>query len=836
MRESVKAEVEVIKKHQWIMGMGNGYLTKWTELVNKYAEELNGIPIKRETGYTHHDFSHHCKDIYKIIENVFLCDVKIEEEEYFVLAVAVLLHDISMTKIHFDRLVHSQQSVEYIEREIEDGEGIWSKIDPQTIEAIKQVIRAHSDIKEKDKEGKEKVKIYTLRDTEMTMDGEAVTLHVRWLAGILRLADELDITVARKGVADNRYQELLDEDSDESYSKRCWRQLNYFESVKKDKTVIKLVLYTPYLKNHLNDDRANIVSEIKKIRGKICERLSEANEYAFNEDEEYMRYIKIIDVKVDDKGIGLSESELEEDLGKENESEEESLVYDDSSEDEVGIGFSLDEEEFIVDKEKGIDSRRGDKKDDNASESEREGQDKPLHLRENLGKGITEFVYANDLIDYGHYRLNRRLCAEKWIDVRAVLSDVNMSRKITKIISRDLKAYLEKKRIAVKDILLIGVSVNGNIIASRVAFLLGAAFTYIVPTKPGICGTDMEKEARIDRAKKIILFTGAISSYDTIARVIKDYCIETELLRIYTVFWREIEKKYQMLGSFEKIKKSIERKVIFLNNDFQCEVLESEKCIQKKYGNCIARNRKAYDEVYDWPLAVKDNNSNRIFINNMTGCDSACQYCYLQNIGIQQINKYSNEEVIAEFERLYDVTPQKCIISFGCYTECMRENNLSEMEQLIQYFADRGYYMQISTKKEIDHEWLRKMESYLCKESQLNIYVSMPTLSQANVIEPNAVCVNNRIKNFDFCSETGKIEMYMYIKPFLEDITIKDIEDYVKLQTKYKMKIIIGNRFRFDLKVGECVWVGKIEMYEKKFGSENRVYEAFDADGKSILS
>lgn len=823
MSDEVKEAVDVIKKYQWIKGMGDGYLSKWTELVNKYAEELNKMPVKKETGYTHHDFSHHCKDIYKIIENVFLSGIKIEEEESFALAVAVLLHDISMTKIHFDRLTHSQQSVEYIENEIENGVDIWSKIHPQTINVIKQVIRAHSDIKESKQDGMENIRNYTLRETELKADGETGKLHVRWLAGILRLADELDITVARKGVADNRYKELREDDPDENYSKLCWRQLNYFESITKQKTIVRLVLYSPYLKNHLNDDRANIVSEIKKIRAKICERLYEANEYAFNYDEEYMRLIKLTDVKIDDNGVGLSESELEEDLGKENTGEEETLVNDDPSEEEIGIGLSLDESESTVAEETEASFQNG---------NEEEGQNKPLYLRENLGKEITEFVYANDLIDYGHYRLNRRLCAEKWIDVRAVLSDVKMSRKITRIISRDLKAYLDKKKIDVKDILLVGVGVNGNIIASRVAFLLGTAFTYIVPAKPGMCGTDMEKETKIDQTKKIILFTGAISSYDTIARVTNDYFLKTELLRIYTVFWREMGNKCRMPEMLEKIKKSIESKVVFLNNDFPCEVLENEKCIQKKYGNCIARNSKAYEEVYDWPLAVKDDKSCRVFINNMIGCTSDCKYCYLKDIGIERVNVYSAEEVIAEFDRLYDVTPQKSIISFGCYSECMNESNLPEMEKLIRYFAARRYYMQISTKKEIDHNWLKKIEKLLLLKSQLGIYVSLPTLGQANDIEPKADCVNSRIKNFDYCSEKKKIEMYMYIKPFMDGITIKDIEKYILLQTKYRIKTIVGNRFRFDLQVGENIRVGKTEMYEKNSDQRAECMERLEKTGK----
>ncbi len=837
MNDSVMVQMRIIEKHQWIKSMGENYLNIWSNLVGKYAPKLEEIPVKKETGYTQHDFSHHCKDIYQIIENVFLHNVSMEEEEYFVLAVAVLMHDISMTKLHFDRLSHSQQSVEYIEEQIRDGIEIWNSLRVNTIKAIEQVIRAHSDIKECISDGKERVKIHTLRETNETLKGETCVLHVRWLAGVLRLADELDITVERKGVADKRYEELSDEDQDERYSKRCWRRLNYFESVEKNKTIIELILHERYLRIHLNDDRANILSEIRAIRKKVCEQLCEVNEYAFNYDEAYMQKIKITDVSINDNGVGVRESERGEDLGKENFDEGENI-----DEEEISIGFELMEETDaygLKEDENGRLTSEDEEENKETAEANMEGRlvadresKQPLCIREGFGKEITEFVYANSLIDYGHYRLNRRLCAEKWLDVRAVLSDVKMSRKITKIISSDLKVYLDKKKIDIKDVLLVGVSMNGNILASRVAFLLGTAFTYIVPKKPGMCGTDMEKATRIEQNQKIILFTGAISSYDTITRVMKEFLAEAEVLRVYTVFWRKMNEDYKMPEILESMKRKIAGKVIYLDDDFPCEVLEREKCICKKYGSCIARNKKAYEEIYEWPLAVKDNTLNRVFINNIIGCVSECQYCYLKEIGIRQVDVYSAEEVIAEFERLYDVSPQKTIISFGCYSECMLDENLPEIEKLIKYFAGKGYYIQISTKRKIDRNWLKKIEESLVQKAQLNIFISLPVLERAGEIEPKTDCVEDRISNFKYCSENGKIEFYMYIKPFLEGITSEDVEKFVSLQNEYKMKTIVGNKFRFDSKAGENVWVGKNEMHEMNSCQKEEFVKRLEQTGK----
>ena len=241
-----------------------------------------------------------------------------------------------------------------------------------------------------------------------------------------------------------------------------------------------------------------------------------------------------------------------------------------------------------------------------------------------------------------------------------------------------------------RDILMIGISMNGNILASRTAFQLNFPFSYLIPTKPGTVATDMENTFKIGDYKKVVLFTGVISSFDTIANMIKKYMKDIEIIRIYTVLWRKIEIQYGLDDELEIIRKSIMDKVVFLNGDFPCEILSVKRCLCSKYGKCIAKNKQAYEEIYEWPLAVKDKKNSRVFINNILGCNLSCKYCYLNNIGLLKREKHTADEVIAEFERIHDVSPEKDIISIGCYAECMTEDNLINMVSLIKYFAEKN--------------------------------------------------------------------------------------------------------------------------------------------------
>ena len=163
-------EIEPLTKLNCIKGMGNRYMEAWIQLAEHYAPKLNEGSLIRRTAYTKHDFSHHCKDIYAIIDNVLLKNVEIRPEEYFVLAVAVLLHDISMTLEHFDRLCHSKQSADYVQKE--SSGVVWKEVPIQDVSIVKKIITAHSDIKKIDADGKEIISTYTLKTTPDKEKGE----------------------------------------------------------------------------------------------------------------------------------------------------------------------------------------------------------------------------------------------------------------------------------------------------------------------------------------------------------------------------------------------------------------------------------------------------------------------------------------------------------------------------------------------------------------------------------------------------------------------------------------------------------------------------------------
>lgn len=176
-------------------------------LVNYAGDRLQSGALLRSIGFTPHDLQHHCKDIYLILERM-IPDAFYEKNTYgenlFVLLTAVLFHDIGMTEEWSEdvRNCHSEKSRDYFLEAFQSGDGdsvIQQNITNQYKEYIADIIYAHSDIKDKGIVKKETfIEICDKYENlgHQTI-GESEEINVPFLAALLRLADELDISYER---------------------------------------------------------------------------------------------------------------------------------------------------------------------------------------------------------------------------------------------------------------------------------------------------------------------------------------------------------------------------------------------------------------------------------------------------------------------------------------------------------------------------------------------------------------------------------------------------------------------------------------------------------------
>ena len=135
------------------------------------------------------------------------------------------------------------------------------------------------------------------------------------------------------------------------------------------------------------------------------------------------------------------------------------------------------------------------------------------------------------------------------------------------------------------------------------------------------------------------------------------------------------------------------------------------------------------------------------------------------------------------------------LITLGCFSECWDNNNKPETLKLIQYFLKRGNQIQLSTKKEIKTEEFFQLKNLIQYLGQLVVFVSSASIRQWNTIERGTDSPNKRFNTFELSRQLD-IPTVLYMKPVLKGITIKDIDLYKEVISKYDIKdVVVGSIF-----------------------------------------
>lgn len=186
---------------------GTRFKDKFVNLVEFVAPTLEAGPLLSSIGFTPHDFKHHIKDIYSLLDKMLpksFYEKYSAGENLFVLLTSALFHDIGMAEEWSEdvRARHSEIGKEvFLEpfHKNDVGHVIKVNVDAKYSEYIADIIYAHSDIKRKDgsriETFRELYKKYESLEYSTQCDQEEI--NVPFLAALVRLADELDITYER---------------------------------------------------------------------------------------------------------------------------------------------------------------------------------------------------------------------------------------------------------------------------------------------------------------------------------------------------------------------------------------------------------------------------------------------------------------------------------------------------------------------------------------------------------------------------------------------------------------------------------------------------------------
>lgn len=537
-------------------------------LASCYGKMLNHGAERRQIIYTLHDFDHHCFNIYRTISMFLLKDRKgLLEEELYLLNLAVLFHDISMSyggfdqktkkRTPFNRDRHSEQSAEWILHEFNNRSTcLFDSGDlsiPQ-VEIICSICKAHSDVKNGDIPPERN----GLFDPELpaSKKGRTGSIRVKLLAGLLRLADELDVTTLRLG--DARTEEQFEDDNeDDNESRKHWRRLHLFEDidVASDNFELLLLIVNDYeLRERFdNGDAMNIKDDLESVSHKIQKEL-DACWSVLKNDPQNMGVIAIRKVKV-----VIRNEELRENIDA---LKQEKLP--------PAINIEKHSNEYVM--PPNVSSI----KDENEI-----NEDFVSEIDEDISTDLRSYVLRNHLLTVGHFQLNDKYCARDWLDTESIAEDEELSKTITKTLAGAIKA--NTLCAADLDPVIIGLGLVGTRQAAEVAFFMERPFSYVIPTHQSQnYDTHEVRLPGVDIQRNIILITDCIVTGETIRRIIDDNGWKN-VIAIYSIFWRQPRNiSVESLKGFP---------VYTLCKGFRAEISYVNDCPFGK-DSCEAPNRK----------------------------------------------------------------------------------------------------------------------------------------------------------------------------------------------------------------------------------------------------
>ena len=537
-----------------------------------YGTLLNKGPDRGITLYTTHDFDHHCFDLYRIISLYLVGDAGLEQlnsEELYLLNLSVLLHDISMCKggyekgkpTAFNRDIHSLQSEQWIRHEYSTEKSHLNEhgLSKTQIDMICMICKAHSDLKgHKDGPG-------GLSDPNLPYKKTGTTeeIRVKALAGILRMADELDVTSDRLINSDKTDSLILDAGNDkrpevQQFAASDKESIKHFQRLKlvdelekRDTSTLVLMLNSDQAQKRIDEgDELNLTDDLAAIREKIQNELDSLWTKVLDQSEACAERL----ITLRSIGWGCTDHSLLERLFPPK-AQYENLTPA-TSEAVSAPPKNITEE---LEKIKGI-----------------------KVLNPDLSQELREHVLSQNILSVGHYQLNGIYCARDWISTADVLNSPDLSAKIVNAFSRHILDSFPKENFIV-----VGLDLAGAQIAAQLGFALQRPFTYVIPAHQYSQVDPHEVHVPgIAKEEKIILVTDCIITGLTISEIIRENEWEEQIAAIYTVFYRKPQaqdvKASQLPGTIHT-----------LNQDFPAEIALVANCLYGKNGkNCKALNRK----------------------------------------------------------------------------------------------------------------------------------------------------------------------------------------------------------------------------------------------------
>lgn len=598
--------MEIEKRYQKLdcyLKLMRPHQDKLDKLVDVYAGDLHASIHVGDSLFTPHDFNHHCYNLYRIIsEN--LCDLEIggdrnktlSEFELFLLDLAVLFHDYGMSpevELEVRRESHSADSAERFLELWRDSESALFRLCSEAgmkendAKIVAAVIRAHSD--DKSAADPQKTGIFDERLSDQMPSSDTGSVRAKFLAGILRLADELDITSDRLE-APRLLNQLDPSNANNRVSAQHWKNLTYFSALHNSeevKTQLDLVLDEDAVQEEINKGNGEVVhAEIWKVKEKIDRELDKIKKEIFQKNVLGRRIIRVETTAISTRQERFKQPPQREGTGD--------FPVSAQPKNDLDVPHGKGGTNLLK-KGEGSKKETGDASQQSAGENQKPAVEGVSVVSKRAQSLLNEFIVRQKLVQTGHFHKDGVWCARDWINMTKVVED-------PEVLDSCIRAFVQHiyENVNLSKTIILGIDLNGTLLGVRVAAKLRCPFGLLVPPQE-LAGPD--GRMNFDGFQHVIYITDVVDTGSMIARVTESYHLEEKVIGTYALLYRrpiphEIppeEGGAQTADAREKARKQLrqfKRPLYCISDSFDCELTREEDCSWKKSATgCISSHK-----------------------------------------------------------------------------------------------------------------------------------------------------------------------------------------------------------------------------------------------------
>ncbi|GEM_PF-4826670 len=198
----------------------------------------------------------------------------------------------------------------------------------------------------------------------------------------------------------------------------------------------------------------------------------------------------------------------------------------------------------------------------------------------NFSLKFMNVINERKLFKSGHFHWGKNSRSHGWLDTNSLLSDY----EYLKLSINSLLHLIDENSMQAD--LVIGIGMEGNLLAPSVAIVLGAEYTYIPVTSRQNC--DFENKIGINKSKSVLMVTDTVFSGETVNQIInnnKEFFEKVDNINLVSIFYT---------GSLTEELKQIKN----LKYRYVCDKIKINYCMNNNHQSCpIYLNR--LDTIYE---------------------------------------------------------------------------------------------------------------------------------------------------------------------------------------------------------------------------------------------